>query len=205
MPLRPEWTGMNVSSKYAARPELGGLRLLHPNPGHGNEAGSLATTRGSHRLPPLRRRCNVAERGERAGSLHQRQVTPAHQAKQVIPVTAANRNRQAELARLGPPPRPRPNGLVAPMLLMTVLPSRGAAVIRLTQPLAVSAARATQFGQLRGATAAAKAIPVLVIALIYRCRHGLLPRDYLFLGAVSGLIFGASEVVRDFTATGPVH
>ena len=45
----------------------------------------------------------------------------------------------------------------------------------------------------------AKALPVVVIALIYRRRHHLMPRDYLFLGAVSGLVFGASEVVRYFT------
>jgi RsiW-degrading membrane proteinase PrsW (M82 family) len=37
----------------------------------------------------------------------------------------------------------------------------------------------------------AKAIPVLVIALA--CRRRLAPPDYLFLGAVSGLVFGASE------------
>jgi RsiW-degrading membrane proteinase PrsW (M82 family) len=48
----------------------------------------------------------------------------------------------------------------------------------------------------------AKAIPVLVIALIYHRRHGLMPRDYLFLGAVSGLVFGASEVVHYFTVNG---
>jgi len=47
-----------------------------------------------------------------------------------------------------------------------------------------------------------KALPVLVVALIYRRRHGLLPRDYLFLGAVSGLAFGASEVVHYFTVNG---
>lgn len=47
-----------------------------------------------------------------------------------------------------------------------------------------------------------KALPVLVVALIYRRTHGLLPRDYLFLGAVSGLVFGASEVVRYFTTNG---
>jgi len=50
----------------------------------------------------------------------------------------------------------------------------------------------------------AKALPVVVVALIYRRRHGLLPRDYLFLGAVSGLAFGASEVVRYFTVNGVV-
>jgi RsiW-degrading membrane proteinase PrsW (M82 family) len=48
----------------------------------------------------------------------------------------------------------------------------------------------------------AKALPVLAVALIYRRRHGLVPRDYLFLGAVSGLAFGASEVVHFFTVNG---
>jgi RsiW-degrading membrane proteinase PrsW (M82 family) len=48
----------------------------------------------------------------------------------------------------------------------------------------------------------AKAIPILVIALIYHRRHDLAPRDYLFLGAVSGLVFGASEVVHYFTVNG---
>jgi RsiW-degrading membrane proteinase PrsW (M82 family) len=48
----------------------------------------------------------------------------------------------------------------------------------------------------------AKALPVLIVALIYRRRHGLTPRDYLFLGAVSGLAFGASEVVHYFTVNG---
>ena len=51
----------------------------------------------------------------------------------------------------------------------------------------------------------AKALPVLAAALIYRRRHGLEPRDYLFLGAVSGLAFGASEVVRYFTVNGVVQ
>jgi len=43
-----------------------------------------------------------------------------------------------------------------------------------------------------------------VVALIYRrwVRHDLMPRDYLFLGAVSGLVFGASEVVHYFTVNG---
>jgi len=44
-----------------------------------------------------------------------------------------------------------------------------------------------------------KAIPVLAIALLYGRRRILMPRDYLFLGAVSGLAFGASEVVHYFT------
>ena len=48
----------------------------------------------------------------------------------------------------------------------------------------------------------AKALPVLAIALIYRRRRDLVPRDYLFLGAVSGLVFGASEVVHYFTVNG---
>ncbi len=48
----------------------------------------------------------------------------------------------------------------------------------------------------------AKALPVLAVALIYRRSHGLVPRDYLFLGAVSGLAFGASEVVHYFTVNG---
>lgn len=43
----------------------------------------------------------------------------------------------------------------------------------------------------------AKAIPVLVVALMFRNR--LSPVDYLFLGAVSGLVFGASEVVHYIT------
>ena len=48
----------------------------------------------------------------------------------------------------------------------------------------------------------AKAIPILAVALIYSGRRNLTPRDYLFLGAVSGLVFGASEVVHYFTVNG---
>jgi len=50
----------------------------------------------------------------------------------------------------------------------------------------------------------AKSIPVLAVALIYRLwgRRELTPKDYLFLGAVSGLAFGASEVVHYFTVNG---
>jgi RsiW-degrading membrane proteinase PrsW (M82 family) len=55
----------------------------------------------------------------------------------------------------------------------------------------------------------AKTIPVLAVVLIYRLwldrlwgRHELTPRDCLFLGAVSGLVFGASEVVHYFTVNG---
>lgn len=59
----------------------------------------------------------------------------------------------------------------------------------------------------------AKAIPIVVVAWIWRRSwHTQTPRDYLFLGAVSGLVFGAAEVVHYFTdvlgslsgnATGP--
>ena len=48
----------------------------------------------------------------------------------------------------------------------------------------------------------AKALPIVIVALIYRARDKLAPRDYLFLGAVSGLAFGAGEVVRYFTING---
>jgi RsiW-degrading membrane proteinase PrsW (M82 family) len=50
----------------------------------------------------------------------------------------------------------------------------------------------------------AKALPILAVALVYRVyqRRDLMPRDYLFLGAVSGLVFGASEVVHYFTVNG---
>ncbi len=47
-----------------------------------------------------------------------------------------------------------------------------------------------------------KALPVLMVALLYQGRRGLTPRDYLFVGAVSGLAFGAAEVVRYFTVNG---
>ena len=46
----------------------------------------------------------------------------------------------------------------------------------------------------------AKAIPILVVAWIWRQYWPTqAPRDYLFLGAVSGLVFGAAEVVHYFT------
>jgi len=45
----------------------------------------------------------------------------------------------------------------------------------------------------------AKAIPVVVVALIWRREwRAQAPRDYLFLGAVSGLVFGAAEAVHYF-------
>jgi RsiW-degrading membrane proteinase PrsW (M82 family) len=59
----------------------------------------------------------------------------------------------------------------------------------------------------------AKAIPIVLVAWLWRrFWHTQTPRDYLFLGAVSGLVFGAAEVVHYFTdvlghlsgnATGP--
>jgi RsiW-degrading membrane proteinase PrsW (M82 family) len=59
----------------------------------------------------------------------------------------------------------------------------------------------------------AKAIPIVVVAWLWRrFWHTQTPRDYLFLGAVSGLVFGAAEVVHYFSdvlghlsgnATGP--
>ena len=48
----------------------------------------------------------------------------------------------------------------------------------------------------------AKALPLLPVALLYWRRRTLEPRDFLFLGAVSGLAFGASEVVHYFTVNG---
>jgi RsiW-degrading membrane proteinase PrsW (M82 family) len=45
---------------------------------------------------------------------------------------------------------------------------------------------------------AAKAIPVIVIAVAVRRR--ITPADYLFLGAVSGLVFGASEAEHYLTS-----
>jgi RsiW-degrading membrane proteinase PrsW (M82 family) len=44
----------------------------------------------------------------------------------------------------------------------------------------------------------AKALPVVVVVLLLRLQPRT-PVDYLFLGAVSGLVFGASEVVHYFT------
>src|ERR1035438_1901048 len=45
----------------------------------------------------------------------------------------------------------------------------------------------------------AKAIPIVAVAWIWRRQwQSQAPRDYLFLGAVSGLVFGAAEVVHYF-------
>ncbi len=46
----------------------------------------------------------------------------------------------------------------------------------------------------------AKAIPIVAVAWIWRQYwHTQTPRDYLFIGAVSGLVFGAAEAVHYFT------
>jgi RsiW-degrading membrane proteinase PrsW (M82 family) len=45
----------------------------------------------------------------------------------------------------------------------------------------------------------AKAVPIVAVALIWRAKwQEQAPRDYLFLGAVSGLVFGAAEAVHYF-------
>jgi len=100
----------------------------------------------------------------------------------------------------------RPEHVTRPMLLVVT------AIALATQvPLAVALEDA-----LHGSTAnlgrsivtvgipeeLAKALPVLAVALIYRGRRHIMPRDYLFIGAVSGLVFGASEVVRYFPVNG---
>jgi RsiW-degrading membrane proteinase PrsW (M82 family) len=47
----------------------------------------------------------------------------------------------------------------------------------------------------------AKAIPVLMVAWLWRSNwSSQTPRDYLFLGAVSGLVFGAAEAHHYFTS-----
>ena len=49
-----------------------------------------------------------------------------------------------------------------------------------------------------------KALPVLVLAVVHRKQWAaLLPKDYLFIGAVSGLAFGASEAVLYTTQAMP--
>lgn len=50
----------------------------------------------------------------------------------------------------------------------------------------------------------AKLVPVAIIAATHR-RLGLTPRDVLFLGAVSGLVFGAVEAVRYGTIYAPTY
>jgi RsiW-degrading membrane proteinase PrsW (M82 family) len=100
----------------------------------------------------------------------------------------------------------RPEHVTRPMLLLVTV------IALVTQvPLAValeSSLHATNASLLPSIVTigipeeVAKALPVLVVALIYRGRGGLQPRDYLFVGAVSGLVFGAGEVVRYFTVNG---
>jgi RsiW-degrading membrane proteinase PrsW (M82 family) len=103
----------------------------------------------------------------------------------------------------------RPDHVTRPMLLVLVV------IALLTQvPLALALEQALHSSTTALGTSIvtvgipeelAKAIPIVAVALIYRRSHGLLPRDYLFLGAVSGLVFGASEVVRYFTVNGVVE
>jgi RsiW-degrading membrane proteinase PrsW (M82 family) len=103
----------------------------------------------------------------------------------------------------------RPDHVTRPMLLVLVviaLVTQVPLALALEQALhSSSAALGTSIVTIGIPEELAKAIPILVIALIYRRSHGLLPRDYLFLGAVSGLVFGASEVVRYFTVNGVVE
>ena len=48
----------------------------------------------------------------------------------------------------------------------------------------------------------AKALPIVVVALIYHRRHGLEPRDYLFLGAVTGWPSGRQRLCITSPSTG---
>jgi RsiW-degrading membrane proteinase PrsW (M82 family) len=49
----------------------------------------------------------------------------------------------------------------------------------------------------------AKALPIVAVAWIWRRQwQSQAPRDYLFLGAVSGLVFGAAEAVHYFNVLG---
>jgi RsiW-degrading membrane proteinase PrsW (M82 family) len=100
----------------------------------------------------------------------------------------------------------RPEHVTKPMLILVT------AVALATQvPLAVALETALH-SQTTGLAASiltvgvpeelVKALPVLAIALIYWRRRAMQPRDYLFVGAVSGLTFGASEVVHYFTVNG---
>jgi RsiW-degrading membrane proteinase PrsW (M82 family) len=96
----------------------------------------------------------------------------------------------------------RPDYVTRPMLAVVVVIALATEV-----PLAIVLENALHSSDMRLGLSIAtvgvpeelvKAIPVLVVALLFR-RHVLMPRDYLFLGAVSGLAFGASEVVQYFT------
>jgi RsiW-degrading membrane proteinase PrsW (M82 family) len=52
----------------------------------------------------------------------------------------------------------------------------------------------------------AKALPIAVLAYVHRSRwSSLTPKDYLFLGAVSGLAFGAAEAVEYVTKVIPAE
>jgi RsiW-degrading membrane proteinase PrsW (M82 family) len=95
----------------------------------------------------------------------------------------------------------RPAAVTRQLLVLVVVISL---VTQVPIALAIEKANPTNFNSLASTILTtglpeelAKAIPVLVIALMLRNR--LSPVDYLFLGAVSGLVFGASEVVHYIT------
>jgi RsiW-degrading membrane proteinase PrsW (M82 family) len=95
----------------------------------------------------------------------------------------------------------RPAAVTRQLLVLVVVISL---VTQVPLALAIEKANPTNFNSLPSTILTtglpeelAKAIPVVVIALILRNR--LSPVDYLFLGAVSGLVFGASEVVHYIT------
>ena len=94
----------------------------------------------------------------------------------------------------------RPEHVTRPMLLVLVvvaLVTQVPLALALEQALhSSSAALGTSIITIGLPEELAKAIPIVVIALIYRRSHGLLPRDYLFLGAVSGLAPKTSQIGR---------
>lgn len=95
----------------------------------------------------------------------------------------------------------RPAHVTRQLLILVVVI---ALVTQVPLALAIEKANPTNFASLASTifTAGlpeelAKAIPVVLVAVMLRNR--LSPVDYLFLGAVSGLVFGASEVVHYIT------
>jgi len=95
----------------------------------------------------------------------------------------------------------RPAQVTRQLLVLVVVI---ALVTQVPIALAIEKAHPTNFSSLSSTILTAglpeelaKAIPVVVIALMLRSR--LSPVDYLFLGAVSGLVFGASEAQHYIT------
>jgi RsiW-degrading membrane proteinase PrsW (M82 family) len=95
----------------------------------------------------------------------------------------------------------RPAAVTRQLLALVVVISL---VTQVPIALAIEKANPTNFNSLPSTILTAglpeelaKAIPVVAVALMLRNR--LSPVDYLFLGAVSGLVFGASEVVHYIT------